>query len=361
MSVIQSFKELPAIKISFLLFLTLAMFSCKGQVESSSDTSKRLVSEPSLTEKFSDPLFFIEGQLCQHLREIFQDSKGNIWLGTNVYDLMLYNGDSLKYIDEEDGFSGGRVTGILEDSEGDIWIATGSGLNRYDGNTFTVYTEEDGLANSEIWTMLIDSNGIIWMGSNTGLIRFDGKSFVSITVPKTLVKESKTIYSPDRITAVVEDKLGNLWLGTDGFGICMYDGKSFTRFTTDDGLVDNTISELLLDRKGNLWIGTFWGGVSMYDGEKFTNYTENGDVSGVEISALYEDSTGAVWIAVENNGVSKYDGNTFIHYPQESFLGASVLSIFEDMDNNFWFGGWGGLLRYDNGKFIPVSKNGPWK
>jgi len=45
-----------------------------------------------------------------HLRKIFQDSKGNLWFGTNVYDLMMYDGDTLRYITKKEGFSGGRVT-----------------------------------------------------------------------------------------------------------------------------------------------------------------------------------------------------------------------------------------------------------
>ncbi len=339
------------------LFLT--MTSCNGQeTRSGSETNAPNTIKP---KKNNDSLFFIDGQLCQHLRKIFQDSKGNLWFGTNVYDLMKYDGNALSYITKQDGFSGGRVTGIAEDSIGNIWFATSFGLNKFDGESFTVFNKEDGLLDAEIWSLLIDSKGIFWIGHNEGLSRFNGKEFTNISIPKPQVDTNSTIYSPDRITGIAEDKDGSLWLGTDGFGLSKYDGNSFTNFTTKSGLPDNAIHEIMLDSKGLLWIGTYWGGLSRFDGNTFTNFTQAGEISGVEVSAFFEDSNGDIWFGVENNGVYKYDGGDFTHYDQQSLSNGSILSIYKDRENRFWFGGWGGLFRYDNDIFTPVTADGPWE
>ncbi len=350
------------LKTLIVLLLLVTMSSCNGQqTQSKKENSQSFISTTVQTNPLKDDLFFIEGQLCQHLRKIFQDSKGNLWFGTNVYDLMVYNGTTLQYITEKEGFSGGRVTGILEDKQGTIWFATANGLSKYNGKSFTNYGEENGLASHELWCLILDSKGMLWMGHNEGISSFDGTNFKNIHIPKPKVKTLDPIYYENRITSIVEDKQGNFWLGTDGYGICKYDGESFTSYTKANGLPDNTISELMIDANQNLWIGSYWGGLSMFNGEKLTHFTKEGEIKGVEISALYEDPNDAIWIGVENNGVYKYNGKTFTHFNHESFLGGSVLSIYKDRENRFWFGGWGGLFRYDKGTFLAITKNGPWE
>ena len=62
------------------------------------------------------------------------------------------------------------------------------------------------------------------------------------------------------------DKIGNLWFGTGGGGVYKYDGKSFTGFTTANGLVGNVVFSIIEDKEGILWFGTT-AGVSKYDGK----------------------------------------------------------------------------------------------
>ena len=74
---------------------------------------------------------------------------------------------------------------------------------------------------------------------------------------------------------VIGDKKGNLWFGGDaGAGLSRYDGKSFTRFTTNDGLLNNSIWSILEDKTGKLWVGTRETGLYLYDGKTFIVYSE---------------------------------------------------------------------------------------
>jgi ligand-binding sensor domain-containing protein len=349
---------------SNLMLVVMTLFVNIGfsQFQTTTDFKKMSQSDSIILNKQNDPRFFIEGQLCQHLRKIFQDSKGNLWFGTNNYEVMRYDGNSLKYFTESDGLNNGRITGIVEDSLGNIWFGTYLGLTKFDGLTFTTLTKEDGLLNNEIWNLIIDKNGLFWIGTNEGLCTFDGSNFEIITFQKATINSPKTIYSNTRISGLVEDHDGNIWFGTDGFGVYKYNGLTFKSFTTENGLCDNVIGDLFIDNNGYLWIGTFWGGVSKYDGETFHNYTYQGEVEGTEVGAFFGDSNGDVWFAVENFGVYKHNGESFTNYNETNGLNTNaILSIYKDKDDRFWFGGWGGLFRFDGVNFVSISENGPWK
>ncbi len=345
------FSILCAAILGFGIFM-----SCDRQITAHKNTETL----PPQTN-YKDPLLYIDGQLCQHLRKIFQDNKGDLWFGTNVYGLMHYNGKTLEYFNRKNGHNYSRITGFVQDKEGNLWFSSYQGLTKYDGLSFTDFTKNEGLPNDELWSLTIAKDGTFLLGTSSGACRFDGQNFSPFPLPRAVVKDPNTILDENRIVSIVEDKSGNLWFGTDGFGICKYDGVHFTNYTTEDGLCDNVIHELMVDSKGRIWIGTFFGGVSMYDGDTFTNFTQSGLVQGEEVSGFYEDRNGRIWFAVENNGVYCYDGTSFTNYNEKDGLNTNgILSIFEDREHRFWFGGWGGLFRFDGTAFTPVTKDGPW-
>ena len=75
-----------------------------------------------------------------------------------------------------------------------------------------------------------------------------------------------------QVFTFLEDKKGNLWFG--GGGLSRYDGISFTRFTTKDGLINEDVWSILEDKTGNLWVGTGDTGLYLYDGKTFITYSE---------------------------------------------------------------------------------------
>ena len=80
------------------------------------------------------------------------------------------------------------------------------------------------------------------------------------------------------VTCITEDKGQNLWLGTDGSGICCYNGSAITSFPVKQGLPNNTVWSIASDKENNLWFGTDKGACK-YDGKSFTQFGLPRDLS----------------------------------------------------------------------------------
>lgn len=307
-------------------------------------------------------------QIGEYVRRVFEDKAGNLWFGTNGEGIARFNGKDLSYFSTYNGLSGSQVTAIMEDAGGNIWCATQGGISRFDGKGVTNFTMNDGLTDNWVWSLYQDSKGTIWAGTLMGLCRFDGAKFSSFALPATKVAHPAPDLSVSRVSAITEDKTGNLWFGTDGGGAYSYDGKSFTNFTTTDGLCDNNVTSILKDRKGNIWFGSMNGGLSCYDpspelragGKSFTSFNQETGIGNNEVWNIYEDKKGDIWFSSEGFGVYRYDGKTLTNFGEKEGLGIkAVQTIYEDSKGRLWIGGGGGLYRFD-GKdtFFNVTRDG---
>ncbi len=150
-----------------------------------------------------------------------------------------------------------------------------------------------------------------------------------------------------------KDKAGNLWFGTSGNGVSMYDGKSFSNYNSSYGLIHNLIDCITEDKYGNIWFGTY-GGVSKYDGIAFENFTMAQGLPVNDINRIFEDKKGNIWIS-SKEGISRFfpenkrkGDKFFINYSTKDGLPGSLVSeIIQDSQGNLWFGTDYGLSRYD--------------
>ncbi len=299
----------------------------------------------------------------------------------------------------EDGLSQSTILASLQDSEGYMWFATRSGLNRYDGYKFVVYLNDpkDSTSISDDATNSIyeDKSGTLWIGTNNGnLNKFDRytETFSHKTISSLIDKipeqtdefyEYPLTFSRNQsssITSITEDDLGNLWIGTWGNGILQLD-KQFRRinhFYSDrnnkNGLPTNRIMHLLFDKIGRLWIATFGGGLCRLTINKknnqnkfvFENFPIGSDqysLNDSKLLTLHQDSEKNLWIGsffgginyIENTQLSLPPGKAIIKRHLTSLKTSTavnaIMSLAEDKDKQLWIGTFGdGLIRYDKTK-----------
>jgi ligand-binding sensor domain-containing protein/serine phosphatase RsbU (regulator of sigma subunit) len=210
---------------------------------------------------------------------------------------------------------------------------------------------DQGMSSSYVWSMIEDKNGNLWFGTDGGGISmYNGETFVHFTEKEGL--------SNNIVRSMIEDKNGNLWCGTDGGGISMYNGETFVHFTEKEGLSNNSVKSMIEDKNGNLWFGTDGGGVSMYNGEAFIHFTEKEGLSNNSVKSMIEDKNGNLWFGTDGGGVSKYNGETFVHFTEKEGLSNNIiLSMIEDKNGNLWFGSFGsGVSMYNGEAFVHITE-----
>ncbi len=160
----------------------------------------------------------------------------------------------------------------------------------------------------------------------------------------------------ENVVGQLLDKNGNLWFSIRGEGAYRYDGKSFTNFTTKDGLCSNNVGSIIQDKAGNILFGTTRG-LCKYDGKAFINIPITDTLN---ITSLLEDQAGNIWFGVKNNGIYRYDGKNianFLYKYEHPFFGEKyekyISDIIQDRNGNLWFSSWngGGVWKYDGKNF----------
>jgi ligand-binding sensor domain-containing protein len=304
-------------------------------------------------------------QISEYVRCIFQDRAGHLWFGTNSDGVCRYDGKALVYLSMKDGLAGRAVRKILQSGDGAMWFTTEGGVSRYHLGVFTNYRAADGLSANDCWSMMLDRSGTLWVGTMGGVCRLDvdeGKTFVPFPIPAAAVESPAFRFGPKLVWAMFEDREGNMWFGTDGEGARRYDGKTFTTYTTKDGLAGNQVRCIFGDSKGRIWLGANSGGVSCYDGAAFRNFTPKDGLGNEYVYTILEDKAGNLWFSTLGEGATRYDGTTFTTFRKIGWLTRThVQSMLEDKNGTLWFGCSGGLFRFDGKAFVNVTRDGPWR
>ena len=157
------------------------------------------------------------------LRSIYVDRRQRLWLATRDSGLILVDaaaGTTREFrrdLTDSKSLSDDSVFSVTEDSSGQIWVATGSGLDRLDPESasFERYGARlrqlagSGKTAVRVNTVYVDSHGTIWAGSETGLFRLDIPS-ASLTLLRHNAADEHSLPG-DRVTALIEDNERRLW------------------------------------------------------------------------------------------------------------------------------------------------------
>ncbi len=154
---------------------------------------------------------------------------------------------------------------------------------------------------------------------------------------------------------IIQDSSGFIWFGTEA-GLGRFDGINVKTYSLNDGLIGNNIEVLFIGRYGGLWIGTT-DGLSILFEDEIINYTTSNGLPDDFIYGITEDDEGNVWLATRYGGACKFNGKEIqIFNKDNGFPSDQLLGILKDSKGNLWFASLDkGLIKYNGANFITYS------
>ncbi len=324
------------------------------------------------------------------------DNDGKLWVGT-INGLNVFINEAFTGFTDKNGLTNNNTTVFCHDQDGDLLIGTaGSGLFNYDGNSikqidiplanlsilclFRSSKNEFyvGLNNSEDGILVLEKNKgkfilkkqIKRLGSKTfstgsGFVELPGGEIAVATFGSGVWKldtdgtqtelSADPIFENKDVMTIFLDSKNNLWISLNQAGIIKYDFKTFKKFTTKEGLGDNSVLSICEDLAGNIVFGNYEGGITIYNGKKFKTLTKDNGLCSNNIQSVSCDKNGNLWIGT-NNGLNKLkiDNNLNIvsiklYNESNGLLGTEINQngIYTDKNGFLWIGSNLGMTRYN--------------
>jgi len=277
----------------------------------------------------------------------------------------------LEHLTTRDGLSQSTVMSILQDSQGFLWLATESGLDRYDGYSIREYRRdrgnEFGLANDFVWSIAEDSRRDLWLATyGGGVARWD-RSEDRFQSFRHDPRDPRTIAN-DAIRTLLVDAADKVWVATEHDGLDVIDAKTgaIRHFRHREGdprsLPSDSVYALHSGEGGRIWVGTDRG-LSAYEPATgdFSNYAAAFGSSALRVRALATDHTGTLWVGMLETGLWSLNPQTgrataFRHDPARpgSLSNDRVQAILEDDAKRLWIATAEGLNLFDreSGRFV---------
>jgi ligand-binding sensor domain-containing protein/signal transduction histidine kinase/DNA-binding response OmpR family regulator len=293
----------------------------------------------------------VEDKLENEVWSIFQDSNGDVWIGTylgGVFKCNSQNGDIQKICLDKKNPRAVTVRSILQDKNGNVWIGTRGGLYSIEKNTQKVShfakdaLNDFSLIHNSVLCLSIDLKGDLWVGTRHGIsfMNFNRQAFGYLT---SIVNNTESLNNSE-VYALWEDENKNIWIGTENGGINIYDRKNnkISFITTNNGLSNNCIKAICPDSKGNILIGTYLGGLNQFNPKTgqnkiYRHHSKNiNSISDNSVWSILTDSKGRIWVGT-TKGVDLFNDieGTFEPFGEE-FEVSGVSYIYEDPEGRLW-------------------------
>jgi len=277
----------------------------------------------------------------------YEDRNGALWAGT-LSGLFRFAGKQWERVDVGD--IAGAVIGVYEDGDGRLLAATPAGVYRRPSPdaAFELVARVN-VSSNLYFSFSRDRAGVVWVTDfHNGFHRLDQKQ---------VVKTPASIHGWG--TQLLNDRRGAMWVATQGQGLWRVtpkaDGSASTVAvaTMRDGLASEAVQALLEDREGNLWVGTP-GGLQRLSPHRVTPRRDLGVAR-----ALESTPDGSMWVGTSSGLMRFTGGDSRLYTEADGMPGSVVLALHAGPRGELWIATELGVSIYENGRFtrLPLPRD----
>jgi signal transduction histidine kinase/ligand-binding sensor domain-containing protein len=282
------------------------------------------------------------------------DRNGSLWMGTDISGVgriphpeRLKDGpisatsDELERFTEKDGLSADNCDPILEDREGNIWVATRDGLDQFRDTALVPVAMP---TSTVMPTIAPADGGDIWVSGTWNYVaRIHGDSRNVAPFPADASK-------------LYRDRAGVTWLA--GNSLWQWkDGRFRKVAASPDGLPSSFGAwQVASDNLGTLWAFSNGRGFFSLDHNRWRAWATPPQFAKFHILDIFSGSTGRIWVSTHEGDIVTMDKGTVVDYPVEPNSPLGFANTFaEHAPQEIWAGGTGGLVLIDRGRFRQIK------
>ena len=273
-------------------------------------------------------------------RAFFEDSKHRIWVGTNDNGVAVLDGHNIRQYTYKDGLPSSSIRNFAEDKEGNIYIATTTGLALVRENGLLYRVPNPAIDKERILKLESDSSGKVYGQTTNGIV-------FAVTNKEVSEVYTSAELGMDKITSILADPIntGKVYLCCEGGTIYYGDfGKKSSELQKIDISPIKTVQWISYDCF-RIWICSR-NQIGYLDKDNKLNIVSNLAMNG-SIEMLTSDYQGNIWACSSTQGVMKIVANNFVNISSEAKLPKSTVNATCLYNDCLYIGTENGLIILD--------------